>query len=361
MKKVLVVFTNPFSYNDGATCVMLNYFRNLSLEGIRIDFAGHNDADDELIKEIHHKGSQYYNIGNRSTVISYFFNLYKLLMHYDVLHVNGNSATTSIELLAGVLARTRVRIVHIHNSKNDHPLIHKLLLPFFKLSYNKGLACSTLAGDWIFGAGKFLVLKNSIDIYKFKFSLEARKTVRKSLKIQDDFIVLGHVGMFNEQKNHHKILMVFKAFLSKCPNSRLLLVGDGVLMDEISKEIEKINIGKSVIMTGVRTDIPRLLSAMDIFIFPSKWEGLGLAVIEAQASGLPCLLSDRIPRDVYISDNMKSAALETSSEDWANMLVDMAVEDRDTQSAHNIEKINNAGYNIVTEAGKLKDIYLDIN
>ena len=114
-------------------------------------------------------------------------------------------------------------------------------------------------------------------------------------------------------------------------------------------------------MTGVRTDIPRLLSAMDIFIFPSKWEGLGLAVIEAQASGLPCLLSDRIPRDVYISDNMKSAALETSSEDWANMLVDMAVEDRDTQSAHNIEKINNAGYNIVTEAGKLKDIYLDIN
>ena len=75
MKKVLVVFTNPFSYNDGATCVMLNYFRNLSLEGIRIDFAGHNDADDELIKEIHHKGSQYYNIGNRSTVISYFFNL----------------------------------------------------------------------------------------------------------------------------------------------------------------------------------------------------------------------------------------------------------------------------------------------
>ena len=155
--------------------------------------------------------------------------------------------------------------------------------------------------------------------------------------------------------------MVFKAFLSKCPNSRLLLVGDGVLMDEISKEIEKINIGKSVIMTGVRTDIPRLLSAMDIFIFPSKWEGLGLAVIEAQASGLPCLLSDRIPRDVYISDNMKSAALETSSEDWANMLVDMAVEDRDTQSAHNIEKINNAGYNIVTEAGKLKDIYLDIN
>jgi glycosyltransferase involved in cell wall biosynthesis len=223
------------------------------------------------------------------------------------------------------------------------------------------LACSTLAGDWIFGAGKFLVLKNSIDIYKFKFSLEARKTVRKSLKIQDDFIVLGHVGMFNEQKNHHKILMVFKAFLSKCPNSRLLLVGDGVLMDEISKEIEKINIGKSVIMTGVRTDIPRLLSAMDIFIFPSKWEGLGLAVIEAQASGLPCLLSDRIPRDVYISDNMKSAALETSSEDWANMLVDMAVEDRDTQSAHNIEKINNAGYNIVTEAGKLKDIYLDIN
>lgn len=358
MKKVLVVFTTEFAPNDGATCVIMNYYRNMDLEGIQVDFASHNDVDIHLLKEIKQNGSQYYNLKSRANVLSYFIKLFMILRKYDIIHVNGNSATSAIELWAGKLAGTKRRIVHNHNTKTDHPLIHKLLLPFFKMSYNSCLACSAEAGNWIFGKGQFKVLTNAIDINKYLFSFNDRQKYRENLHISDDDVVIGHVGAFNEQKNHQKLLGIFKEFLKIRSNAKLLLIGDGYLCNQVKNAIKELGIENSVLLMGMRNDIPQFLSTMDIFVFPSKWEGLGLAVIEAQASGLPCVLSDRVPKDVYLSENVDFLPLEIDNNIWAKIIDSKNISDREKQCIKNSASISKGGYNILSVAKTLREIYL---
>ena len=360
MKNILVVFTNSIAYNDGATCVMLNYIRNMNFEGLHIDFASHNDADDKLIKELNSKGIRYFNLGKRKAVLYYFFNLRRLLKEYDVLHVNGNSATTSIELIAGKSVGTKIRIAHIHNSKNTHPIIHKILLPLFNWSFNRGVACSTIAGDWIFGKGKFMVLRNAIDIDKYKYTLEGRILVRNRLHILKESVVLGHVGMFNEQKNHKQLLAVFKEYVSRRPDSYLILVGDGILKEEIKKKAKDMGVFDKVVFLGKRSDIPDLLQAMDTFIFPSLFEGLPLSVLEAQAAGLPCILSNNVTKEVGIGEDVCFLDLCLSPDKWAMSIDKQSFNNtRKERCERNITRLTAAGYNIKTEANKLRDIYLD--
>ena len=357
MRRILVVFTTRFAPNDGATCVIMNYYRNMNLDSIHVDFASHNETDESLLDEISKKGSHYYNLKSRANVLLYFLKLYNILKNYDVLHVNGNSATSSIELLAGKLAHTKIRIAHNHNTKTDHPIIHKLLSSLFKSSYNVCLACSKEAGNWIFGEGNFKVLINAIDVNKYVFSSYTRSKYRDELLITKETVVVGHVGAFNEQKNHHKLLDVFKEFLAIHPNARLLLVGDGYLKDLIIARIKELDIVDKVILTGIRTDIPQILSVMDVFVFPSKFEGLGLAVIEAQASGLPCLLSDHVPQDVYLSEHVESLSLEVDAYTWAGRIEKLLMYNRTEQSRRNAISITQGGYNIKTEANMLYKIY----
>lgn len=357
-KRVLVVFTTSFAPNDGATNVIMNYYRNMNLDNLQIDFASHNEADTQLLREIEEKGCRYYNLKNRANVFSYFLKLFLILRHYDILHVNGNSATSSIELLAGKFAGTKLRIAHNHNTKTDHPLIHKLLLPIFKFSYNLCLACSTEAGKWIFGDGNFIVLINAIDLEKYEFSSSDRKEYRENLHISDSTIIVGHVGAFNEQKNHQKLLGIFREFLKIHSDAKLLLVGDGHYLNMIKDKVKEMGLGGNVLFMGMRKDIPSILSTMDVFVFPSKFEGLGLAVIEAQASGLPCLLSDQVPQDVYLSENVYALSLEQRNEVWAKEVDKIIITDRKRQSDKNYMSITYGGYNIKTEAIKLEELYL---
>ena len=285
MKRVLIVFTTRFAPYDGATCVIMNYYRNMSHGNLQIDFACGEAPDKELQKELIDRGSVFYKLPSRRNLFSYFFYLFRILKKgYEILHVNGNSATSAIELWAGIIAGTRIRIAHNHNTSTRHPIIHHMLLPLFKKGYTKGLACSKMAGDWIFGENHFSVLNNAIDVDKYQYSRELRHIYRKNMDIEDDAIVIGHVGVFNEQKNHAKLLQVFEQFKQKQGKAYLVLLGEGAYRQNISTMAQELNIIDSVIMTGVRQDVPQLLCVMDVFVFPSKWEGLGLAVIEAQAS-----------------------------------------------------------------------------
>lgn len=358
MKKILIVITTAFVPTGGLATVMLNYYRNMDRKQMRIDFASTNVVPEVLAEELGRNGDRYIQLPKRKYVPVYFNALRKLCRDYDVVHINGNSATAAIELLAARMAGVPVRIAHNHTTKTGHRIMHTLLLPVFRSSYTAGFACSEEAGNWLFGKGKFSVLRNAIDVGKYAYKEANRIRLREGLQIPQDAFVMGHVGKYNAPKNHFKLLEVFAEYQKSHQGTFLVCVGYGPLRAQIEEKIVELGLSGKVILTGERTDIPELLSTMDVFVFTSRWEGLGLAVIEAQASGLPCLLSDRVPQDVNLSDHVSFLPLEVDNRAWAEKVEELIISDREGQCGRNAESITKGGYNIKTEADKLRASYM---
>lgn len=358
MHKILIIITTAFVPTGGLTTVMMNYYRKLNKEGLQIDFASTNEAPSVLSDELAQNGSIYYNLNKRSHLLTYFIKLYSACKKYNIVHINSNSATAALELLAAKLAGVKKRIVHNHNSKTEHPYINAMMFPLFKRLYTISIACSKDAGNWLFGKDNFIVLRNAIDTDKFKFNSLFRETYRKEWNIPSNSFVIGHVGKYNAQKNHQKLLEIFYEYQKKHTEARLLCVGYGPLRNELEKTIIQLNLQGKVILTGERTDIPGFLSAMDVFVFPSLWEGLPLSVVEAFASGLPCVLSNRISQEVHLCSNMCSLSIEDSSSMWAETIDKLDFAERGKRCEQNIQSITDAGYNITTETERLRQLYI---
>ena len=349
--------TTAVEPTGGLTTVMMNYYRVLSKSSVHIDFASTNEPPLVLLDEIQLNESQYFKLPRRKDVLSYLFALKKIARGYDVVHVHGNSSTSILELFAAKLAGVKKRIVHNHNSMTAHPLLNGILHPFFRKCYTHAIACSSLAGNWLFGENNFYVLRNAIAVDRFFFNNDLRNSIRHELNIPSDNVVLGHIGKFVKAKNHLFLIDVFEKYLDKHPNSTLLLVGDGPYRGEIESEIKKKNLSDKVVLAGLRTDTPALLSAMDCFVFPSLWEGLPLSVLEAQASGLPCYLSLNITKEVGLTPEACFIELEKSTEQWADALNFINVDDRNEKCRRNKELLTASGYNIVHESQSLLKIY----
>lgn len=359
MIRILVVITTGFTPIGGLTSVMMNYWRAMDKEDLHFDFASTNVPAKELLQEIEVEDCRYYRLPKRSLVFAYFWKLRQLCKQYDVIHVHGNSATSAIELLAAKVAGVKKRIVHNHNSIIEHPFINKILLPVFKKSYTVPLACSELAGNFLFGKNNFRILRNAIDVNKYAFNAEIRKQMRTGLGISDDTTVIGHVGKFNKQKNYPFILEIFKECLNLSPKFILLLIGTGPQKKEFEERIVQEGLSDKVILPGARTDISELMSAMDIFLFPSLWEGLPLSALEAQASGLPVFLSDVISNEVWASETVCTLPLGKKSKQWAQELNDYKSNiSRKEQSERNCISLGEKGYNIHKETNALRNIYL---
>ncbi len=357
--KVLIIITTAFVPTGGLTTVMMNYYRDIDKSNIIIDFASSNVAPAVLTDELAKNGGKYVQLPIRKKIFKYYNTLKQLCKQYDVIHVNGNSATSAIELLAAQMAGVRIRIAHNHNTNTAHPIIHRLLLPIFRHTYNIGLACSGDAGNWLFPNGDFKVLNNAINVEKYMFDKTKRNKTRNEFNISQESFVIGHVGKYNEQKNHLKIIEVFYEYAQLHDNAYLLCVGYGPLQNKIQSKTIELNISDRVILTGERIDVPDLLCAMDFFLFPSIFEGLGLAVIEAEASGLPCLLSDKVPHEVFLSKHIESLPLECDAQTWAKKIEEMTINNREENSKCNAKSITEGGYNIKEQAKKLLDIYLN--
>lgn len=356
MKNVLVVFTTGFVPYGGLTTVMMNYWRAMDKAGLHFDFACTNDPEKKLLDEIESKGCSYIKLPSRKKVIYYYKALKNIATNYNVAHIHGNSATSILELSA--LSAVPNRIIHNHNSVTSHPIINLLLKPFFLRSYTQAIACSELAGDWLFGKGKYKILRNAIDVKRFTPSQEQRASTRKMFGISEEELVIGHVGKIIKQKNHTFIIDVFAEFLKLHPKSKLLLIGGGNLEKIINEKIKTLNIEKSVVMAGLRTDIPDMMSAMDAFLFPSLWEGLPLAALEAQAAGLPVFISDVISSEVKISENCHVKSLNDDASSWARFLFqNIAPQKRNFSVRSNADALTKTGYNIRTEADKLRKLY----
>lgn len=358
MKRVLVVITTAFTKTGGLASVMLNYWRALDKTGFTFDFASTNVIEDSLYREISKEGCNYYQLPSRNNLIAYVSSLIKICKGYDIIHVHANSATSIIELIAAKIAGIPKRIHHNHNSRSKYPVLNKILLPLLRYTYTDAVACSTASGEWIFGKNNYVILPNAINIDRFMFDCSVRDRIRKEFCILENEFVIGHIGKFTDAKNHEFLIKVFASYHQKHSNSKLLLVGNGPWYQKIINWVKESGCADAIILAGLRSDVSSIIQAFDIFVFPSIYEGLPLSVLEAQASGLPCLISSNVSSSVKIGTDSILKDLSDGIENWAEAIdkFDYTISRRD-RCTQNYELITKSHFNIKEEANELMKIY----
>lgn len=244
--------------------------------------------------------------------------------------------------------------------KNFLFIFYHFIMKNFLIKYGTDIiACGPEAGDYLYGKNVFekrgIILHNGIELNKYFYSNETRNLLRKSQNLNDS-IVIGHVGRLNFVKNHTFLLDVFYEIYKINNNAILLIVGDGEQKQNIINKADKLGILDKVIITGIRHDVEKLLQAMDIMIFPSLYEGLPLTLIEAQASKLPCLISDTVSKSAKYNENVDYMSLKQSPKEWAKKALYMIKNDRNSINISNLCK----DYDINSVALKLEEIYDNI-
>lgn len=205
--------------------------------------------------------------------------------------------------------------------------------------------------DRMFNVNNSIVLNNGIDFKRFKNQKESKEQIRKEIGIPDDSFVIGHIGRFVEAKNHKFLINIFEKILIEKENACLLLIGDGPLFGEIEKIIQKKGLQDKIIHLSHRTDVPKLLKAMDIFVFPSLWEGFGIVIVEALVSGLRCIVSNKVPEAAYLSENVVPLSLDDDISKWVETILDDTVK---SDYSNNLYK-----YDILYSINKLEKLYTE--
>ena len=301
--------------------------------------------------------------GHRLTFI--YFKEYKELFSsnkFDIVH--NNSPDNLLPLFFAVLKKVPCRILHAHsNYLLDINPTEKARLRLYRIGYslhsslaNVLIGVSRDAALSTFGANKehkTILLPNAIDEYRFSYNPNIRAEYRKKLKCEHS-LVLGHVGRYeNNFKNQKFILELFKVVIERNPNAKLLMIGDGVYRQDYERLSRDYGIGDSVHFIGAVDNVEDYMQAMDIFVFPSLKEGLGIAAIEAQATGLPCLVSDRVPREVEISDSVEFLSIDNGVRCW----VDAIERNCNYIRESNESLVRSSGFSIFDQAVKLDQIY----
>ena len=345
----------------GLESFLMNYYRKLDRNVIQFDFLVHRAQRYDYDDEIELLGGKIFRLSPLNPLSARYRNeLFCFLKEhpeYRVIHVH-QDCMSSLVLKIAKQAGVPVRIAHAHSSNQDKNLKYpiKLFYRWFIPKYaTRLMACSKAAGDWMFCGAPYQLLNNAIDTNSYSFCSKTRKRVRDELGISSKEIVVGHVGRFSSVKNHTFLLDVFHTIQRKT-ESRLLLVGDGELRGEIEKKARQLGIEDQVIMTGVRSDVAELLQAMDVFVFPSLYEGLPVSLVEAQAAGLPCLISDKVPLECRVTDLVSQLPLAVGKEEWAERALELATVPRENKT----EAIRMAGYDIVENAKQLTKFYMSL-
>lgn len=360
MKKVLIIINTGFVSFGGLATVMMNYYSHMELDGLIIDFASNNEPDYKILQELRN-GSKYYNLGARCRIFSYTLNLYNLIKEkgYDVVHVNGNSATMLLELAVAKVLGVRKRIAHVHASKSGHPILHSILSPFFKEMYTDAIAVSKMAGDWLYG-DNYIVLNNAIDTYKYAYNEDIRNRLKKELNCNEEFVI-GNIGKLTDMKNQTFLLDIFAEYIKINKHSKLLIGGGGDLENELVDKAKHLGIQNEVVFLGMLSNVEEILQVFDCFLFTSKYEGLGMVLIEAQASGLMCLSSSSVPKETKVTNNIEYIDLEAPITQWIKQieLIRKRKLDRSVLSKDARASIRRNGYYINDQVDALRDIYLE--
>lgn len=367
MRKIKVL-QFPISTNNGVKQYAMNNWNYIDHDKFQFDFALVRN-DPSIASELKQSGA-----GVKQIVASadadqarYITEVKALLSeNYDVVHLHTSFwKRLLIEELA-VACHVPKIIVHSHTTLVDiqeeekrkkAESLHFALRDQFDLSLATDLcACSRAAADWLFGAqiprDKIQIMKNAIDVERFVFAPQLRTAARKKLGLEDQFVI-GHIGRFTYQKNHEFLIDTFFKVKKQIPKAKLLLIGEGPLLHSTKEKVTARHLTDDVIFAGQRSDVPDLLQAMDVFCLPSRFEGLGIVLIEAQAAGLPCLVSPYIPEDGIITSLPQRIPLD--SEAWAEGILTIALERPSRENM--LRDVSASGYNIKRQIKEIERLY----
>lgn len=325
----------------GVESVVLNYYKNIDRERYQFDFFIDTDSTVDFKKIVEPYGGRVYVIPPYRKAKEYIGELEKIFRQnkYKIVHSHMNTLSV-FTLYAAKKAGVPIRIAHNHSTagKGEYKknIMKYMLRPFAKMNATDYAACSRYAGEWLFGKksvenGEVTIFNNGIDLEKFKYNEDVRNAVRSKFDIENKFVV-GHIGRFCYQKNHDFLIEIFEDVHKKRSNSVLMLVGEGKLLGEVKAKVKDRGLGDCVMFLGNRNDVNELYQAMDVFVLPSRYEGLGMVAVEAQAAQLKTIVSTKVPNDVEITKNIKFLDLSMHSGIWAdNILVNdktILIEDR---------------------------------
>lgn len=351
----------------GIESFIYEMYRNLDHNKIQFDFVNSTNGKIAYQDEILKLGGRVYSFnppgikGGLKNSERAFLNFYKMVKP-DILHYNTTELSTLLHILYAKKSGIDIRIVHAHNStsskeKNiirkvecivNRHLVHSVATHLF--------ACSELAGKWMFSRD-FQIIPNAISLDKFCYSCQKRRSMRELLNLKDSFTIV-HSGKLSDVKNQTFLLDIFFEVVNNRPNSKLILLGEGEKRSEIENKISNLGLKEKVLIPGSVNNVEDYLCAGDIFIFPSKSEGFGISLLEAQASGLPCIASKNvIPKEVNVSGEIEFLSLNKSAKYWAKHVLNSTIHS-------DFDRINGKSkfisYDVKKCANELQDFYLGV-
>ena len=361
MTRVLQVVTHM--NRGGLETMLMNYYRSIDREQLQFDFLTHRPYEGDYGEEIKQMGGKIYHLpilnpfsGSYKKTLRLFFSEHP---EYQIVHVHQDCLSGAILKIAKECG-IKVRIAHSHSASQDKDIKYPIKLLFRRNITRHAtalMACGSDAGNWMFHGADFLVLNNAIDTHLYVCNSAKRDRMRTKLGIDQDELVIGHVGRLDYPKNHLFLVDIFHQVKRLIPHAKLLLIGDdtGDFADRTKEKVRSLGFEDSVIFAGIRSDVPDLLQAMDVFVFPSNYEGLPMTMVEAQAAGLPCLISDKVPIECKMTDLVQQIPLSAGAEVWAKAAMKSA---KETVREDTSVQIKAAGFDIAENAKWLQNYYL---
>lgn len=352
------------NYGGGIENYVMNYYRHIDREKFQFDFIIHTNLEISYESEINELGGRVFNlpifnIRNLNVILKKIDNFFESHNEYVAVHCHMANASP-FYFYSAKKHGIKHLILHSHQpsaaDKFSHAIRNMPLLYWGNHLATDRVACSDLAGRFLFGNKSFIIIKNAINIQKFKFDVNIREEVRKELGVEGKFVI-GHIGRLTAQKNQLFLLDIFKEVSNRKDNAILVMAGEGEDRKKIQDKVRQLNLEDKVKMLGVRSDANRLYQAFDYFVFPSLYEGLGIVLIEAQCAGLNVLTSsDNIPHEVKLTNYLDFLSLKDNPTKWA----DTILQNSRTSRNEDLMSIKQAGYDIYEEAEKLQHLYITL-
>lgn len=346
----------------GTESLIMNWYRNIDRSKIQFDFLVRS-PDNNYVEEITALGGRVFYTESFPRHLVRNYQQTKAVLskkEWDVIHVHGNAAMYMLPLRLAKKLGYKHRIMHSHSVKAQNILfsvVHNANKLQLTTLTTQSLACSAAAGQWMFAEHPFALLRNAINADIYRFRTEVRMKIRKSLGLDNKYVI-GHIGRFAAPKNHEFLLNVFAEVHQKQPNAILMLIGDGELEANFKAKAAQLGIAESVLFMDRQSNVGEWMSAMDLFVLPSLYEGLGIVLVEAQCNGLPCVVSqEAYNEEVAIYPNQLSVLpLSRGAEAWANHILDKAAAALDRNV--DLSVLQACGYDMKTEITKLEKLYL---
>jgi glycosyltransferase involved in cell wall biosynthesis len=348
----------------GAESRIMDLYRHMNREDIQFDFLVHTEKKGYFDDEIKSLGGRIYHLP--AFRVYNYFSYRKACKEFFTAHgefaaVHGHmTSTASIYLPIAKKLGVPLTIAHARSAGVDQGVKGWMTRLLRRRLYRKAdvlIACSDLAAEAVFGKstvqqGQVLILPNAVDTGEFAYNARVREEMRQKLNITDKFVV-GHVGRFHYAKNHEFLIDIFQEIKKQRQDALLLLAGDGSLQEMIKKKVDLLGLSESVIFAGAVSPISPWYQAMDCFLFPSRFEGMPGSVVEAQAAGLPCLISDAITRQVKATDLVEFVSLAQSPKEWADKLLTMSSRPRSRMA----EEMRNSDYDVNQQVERYRNLY----